>query len=186
MLPGIKNTILDFAMGVQGAQADGRFAAIGVAEKFGQGILTFNAPDQVEPAIGDGPLRDLLVSALSIARTTVSVIAIEGSLPGTVTAVTSGAENQGTGSITVSGSPPNEYDISVAIEASGTINEAVFRLTVDGLPGRPITVPDGEAKYPEQDSLSSLFPAQVVLLKGIFSASKPLNPRRQTAISSPR
>jgi hypothetical protein len=29
MLPGIKNEILDGAMGVQGAQADGRFAAIG-------------------------------------------------------------------------------------------------------------------------------------------------------------
>ena len=146
-LPGIKNEILDFAMGVQGAQADGRFAAIGVAEKFGQGILTFNAPDQVEKKIGDGPLRDLLVSSLSIARTAVSVIAIEGSLPGTVSAVTRGKDNQGTGSITVSGRPRNEYDIGVAIETSGSINEATFRLTVDDLPGKQITVPDGDAKY---------------------------------------
>ena len=76
MLPGIKNDILDGAMGVQGAQADGRFAAIGVAAQFGQGILTFTDPEQVEPAIGDGPLRDLLVSALSISRTSVSVIAL--------------------------------------------------------------------------------------------------------------
>ncbi|MDR0487038.1 MAG: hypothetical protein LBG91_02200 [Treponema sp.] len=142
-LPGIKNIILDFAMGVQGAQADGRFAAIGVAEKPSNGILTFNAPDQVESAIGDGPLRDLLVSSLSIARTAVSVIAIEGSLPGTVSAVTPGAENQGTGLITVSGSPRNDYNISVAIESSGVLNEAAFRLTIDNLPGRKITVPDG-------------------------------------------
>jgi hypothetical protein len=146
-LPGIKNTILDFAMGVQGAQADGRFAAIGVAEKFGQGILTFNAPDQVEPRIGDGPLRDLLVSSLSIARTAVSVIAIEGSIAGTVSEVKLGAENKGAGSIVVTGKPRNEYKMNVAIESSGTINEATFRLTIDSLPGRQITVPGEEAKY---------------------------------------
>ena len=147
MLPGIKNTVLDFAMGVQGAQADGRFAAIGVAEKFGQGILTFNDPDQVEPTIGDGPLRDLLVSSLSIARTTVSVIAIEGSLPGSVSEVKSGAENKGTGIITVSGNPRNDYRINVNIESGGLLNEGVFRLAIDGLQGKQITLPDGDGKY---------------------------------------
>ena len=146
-LPGIKNIILDFAMGVQGAQADGRFAAIGVAEKYGQGILTFNAPDQIEKAIGDGPLRDLLVSSLSIARTAVSVIALEGSIAGTVSKVTQSEENKGTGSIVVTGKPRNDYKMNVAIESSGTINEATFRLTIDSLPGKQITVPDGDAKY---------------------------------------
>jgi hypothetical protein len=147
MLPGIKNNILDFAMGVQGAQADGRFAAIGVAEKFGQGILTFNAPDQVEPAIGDGPLRDLLVSSLSIARTAVSVIVLEGSIQGTVSAVTPGAENKGSGSIIVIGKPRNDYKIFVNIESAGSLNEATFRITIDNLPGRQITVPDEDGKY---------------------------------------
>lgn len=147
-LPGIKNDILDGAMGVQGAQADGRFAAIGVAEKHGQGILTFNDPDQVEKAIGDGPLRDLLVSSLSISRTAVSVIALEGTIAGTVKAVTPGTENTGTGAITVSGNPRNDYKVSVGIEASGGLNEAAFRIAIDSLPGKLITVPDGEAKYP--------------------------------------
>jgi hypothetical protein len=145
-LPGIKNIILDGAMGAQGAQADGRFAAIGVSAKFGQGILTFTAPDQVEPAIGDGPLRDLLVSSLSISRTSVSVIALEGTIPGSVSAVSPGA-NTGSGTITVSGNPRNQYAIKVAIEESGSINEATFRITIDNLPGKRITVPDGEARY---------------------------------------
>ncbi|MDR1587306.1 MAG: DUF2586 domain-containing protein [Treponema sp.] len=147
MLPGIKNDILDGAMGVQGAQADGRFAAIGVAAQFGQGILTFTDPEQVEPAIGDGPLRDLLVSALSISRTSVSVIALEGTLVGAKSAVTSGTANTGTGSITVSGDPRNEYDIGVEIVSGGGLNEAAFRVTVDGLPGKLSTVPDGNGKY---------------------------------------
>ena len=147
MLPGIKNDILDGAMGVQGAQADGRFAAIGVAEKPSNGILTFNDPAQVEPAIGDGPLRDLLVSALSISRTAVSVIALEGTIPGTVSEVTPGTENKGKGTVSVSGSPRNEYKVSVSIEVSGGLNEAAFRITIDNLPGRMITVPDGDGKY---------------------------------------
>jgi hypothetical protein len=147
MLPQIKNKILDFAMGVQGAQADGRFAAIGVSAVPGGGILTFNAPDQVEPAIGDGPLRDLLVSALSIARTPVSVIALEGTIPGGVSAVVKGDFNQGTGSIGIAGTPRNEYDIEIRIEAGGGLNEAVFRVIIDGLPGKRITVPDGTGRY---------------------------------------
>jgi len=146
-LPGIKNDILDGAMGGQGAQADGCFAAVGVAEKYGSEILTFTSPDQVEKKIGDGPLRDLLVSALSISKTKVSVIALEGTIPGTVSAVKPGAENKGAGTVTVSGRPRNEYKITVAIESDGGLNEAAFRLTIDGLPGKLITVPDGDAKY---------------------------------------
>jgi hypothetical protein len=147
MLPGIKNNILDGAMGVQGAQADGRFAAIGVAEKHGNEILTFNDADQVEKAIGDGPLRDLLVSALSISKTSVSVIALEGTIPGTVSAVTPGAENQGSGTITVSGKPRNDYKIKVAIETNGGLNEGAFRISIDNLSGKLLTVPDGDGKY---------------------------------------
>ncbi|GHT56952.1 hypothetical protein AGMMS50268_13320 [Spirochaetia bacterium] len=146
-LPGIKNNILDGAMGVQGAQADGRFAAIGVAEKFGQGILTLNDPELVEPAIGDGPLRDLLVSSLSISRTPISVIALQGTLPGTLSAVTPGSDNQGDGVVTVSGSPRNEYDIDIEIISTGALNEGTFRVTIDGLPGKQITIPDGNGQY---------------------------------------
>ena len=147
MLPGIKNKILDNALGAQGSQADGRFAAIGVAEKHGADILTINDPELVEKTIGDGPLRDLLVSALSISRTPVSVLVLEGAIPGTVSDVTAGTENAGAGTIVVSGNPRNDYRIDVAIKTSGSLNEAVFRLTIDGLAGKRITVPDGEAKY---------------------------------------
>jgi hypothetical protein len=148
MLPGIKNKILDGAMGVQGPDATGNFAAIGVAAAgFGQGIVTFNDPEQVEPLIGDGPLRDLLVSSLSISRNTIYAIPLEGSTPGSLTAVTASEENEGAGSITVSGSPRNEYDIKVEILFSGGLNEATFRVVIDELPGKRITVPNEDGRY---------------------------------------
>jgi hypothetical protein len=148
-LPDVKNTIKDGAMGVQGADATGNFAAIGVASIPSNGILTFVDPADVEAKIGDGPLRDLIVSALSIAKVTVSAIALEGTVPGAASAVTAGAENSGAGTVSVSGSPRNEYDIQVDIVSSGGLNEAAFRVTVDGLVGKIITVPDtGQYEIP--------------------------------------
>ena len=84
MLPGVRNIIKDGAMGVSGADATGRFAAVGVAANFGQGLLTFADAETASNTLGDGPLRDLIVSALSIAKTTVYAIALEGTVAGTL------------------------------------------------------------------------------------------------------
>jgi hypothetical protein len=139
-------------MGVQGADATGNFAAVGVSSKPSNGILTFVDSDTVEAAIGDGPLRDLIVSALSIAKTTVFAIALEGTVPGTNSAVTSGASNTGSGTLTVSGNPRNEYDVLVDIVSDGGVNEAAFRVTIDGAAGKIITVPDGTGEYEIPDT----------------------------------
>ncbi|MDR0402091.1 MAG: hypothetical protein LBH35_00720 [Treponema sp.] len=134
-LPDVKNKILDGAMGVGGADSTGNFAAIGVSAIPSNGILAFVDPASVEEKIGDGPLRDLIVSALSIAKTTVYAIALEGTVPGTVSAVSAGSANAGSGAITVLGNPRNEYDVRVDITASGGLNTAAFRITIDGSAG---------------------------------------------------
>jgi hypothetical protein len=146
-LPNVKNKILDGAMGVGGADSTGNFAAIGVAAIPSDGILTFVDPADVEKKIGDGPLRDLVVSALSTAKTTVYAVALQGTVPGTRSAVTPGPANAGTGTVTVSGSPRNEYDALVEILADGGLNEGAFRITLDGLAGKIITIPDGAGQY---------------------------------------
>lgn len=147
MLPNVRNKILDGAMGVGGADSTGNFAAVGVAAIPSDGILTFVDPADVEKQIGDGPLRDTIVSALSIAKTTVYAYVLEGTSPGTKSAVTSGAANAGSGTVTVSGNPRNEYDMLVEILSDGGLNEATFRVTIDGLAGKIITVPDDAGQY---------------------------------------
>jgi hypothetical protein len=134
-------------MGVGGADSAGNFAAIGVAAIPSQGILTFVDPADVEKKIGDGPLRDLIVSALSIAKTTVYAVALEGTAPGAKSAVTPGAANKGTGTVALSGNPRNEYDMLIEIMADGGLNGAAFRMTIDGAAGKIITVPDGAGLY---------------------------------------
>ena len=146
-LPNINTTIKDGAMGVAGADATGIFAAVGVAALPSNGIITFTDKEDVDGKIGDGPLRDLIVSALSIAKTTVYAIAVEGSTSGTVSGVTAVSGNQGDGKITVTGKPRNEYGIRIDIMASGKLNDGTFRVTIDGLAGKTITIPDGEGKY---------------------------------------
>jgi hypothetical protein len=149
MLPDVRNRILDGAMGVLGADATGIFAAIGVAAKPSNGIVTFSAPDQVDDLIGDGPLRDLLVSSLSIAKTTVYAIALEGTVSGTLSAVQPGGDNTGQGTVAAAGHPRNEYDILIKILSDGLLNEGTFQVTIDGNPGKKLTVPgDGEYLIP--------------------------------------
>jgi hypothetical protein len=146
-LPDVKNKILDGAMGVLGADSTGNFAAIGVSAIPSNGILVFTDKEDVEKKIGDGPLRDLIVSALSIAKTTVYAIALEGTVPGTVSAVSAGSANAGSGTVTVLGSPRNEYDVRVDITAPGSLNMAAFRVTIDGNAGKITTVPDGNGQH---------------------------------------
>ncbi|MDR0402034.1 MAG: DUF2586 domain-containing protein [Treponema sp.] len=151
-LPDVKNRILDGAMGVGGADSTGNFAAVGVSAIPSNGVLAFVDPASVEEKIGDGPLRDLIVSALSIAKTTVYAVALEGTAQGSVSQVTAGSENTGNGDIAVSGDPRNEYDVKVEITASGTLNEAAFRVIIDGSAGKIITVPDGNGGYEIPDT----------------------------------
>lgn len=149
MLPDVKNYVRDGAMGVLGADATGNFAAVGVAANYGQGILTFTSPDQVYDKLGDGPLRDLLVSALSIAKTTVYAISLEGTVTGSASEVTPGSDNSGAGTISVSGDPRNEYDVLITIISDGGRNSGTFRVTVEKLEGKRLTIPaDGIYKIP--------------------------------------
>jgi hypothetical protein len=146
-LPNVKNIIKDGAMGVSGADATGNFAAVGVAAIPSGGMLLFVDPAEVETTIGDGPLRDVIVSALSIAKTTVYAYALEGTSTGTKSVVIANTANTGSGTVTVNGSPRNEYDMLVEILSDGGLNEATFRITIDGLAGKMITVPESSGQY---------------------------------------
>jgi len=144
---GIRNTIKDGALGVQGADATGIFGAIGVAAVPTGGIVILNDPEKARSLLRDSPLADMLVSALSIAKTTVYAIGLAGSINGTVGAVTAGTGNTGVGSVTVAGAPRNEYDVKLSILNTGGLNEAVFSYALDGIVSGQITIPADPGTY---------------------------------------
>ena len=146
-LPDVTNTILDGTLGSRGADATGIFGAVGVAANFGGGIRIFSDPADAAAALGDGPLRDLVVSALTVAGTICYAVGLEGTLAGTVGAVTPGSANTGAGSLTAAGSPRNEYDVRVVVVEAGALNEAVFRVEIDGVLSKKYTVPDAPGTF---------------------------------------
>lgn len=141
-LPDVRNKIRDGALGARGADATGIFGAVGVAAHYGGGIRILSDPADAAEALGDGPLRDLVVSALSVAGTICYAVALEGSTPGTLSDVTAGSANAGAGSVAVSGTPRNDYTVRVIIVEKGGLNDAVFRVEIDGVMSKKFTVPD--------------------------------------------
>lgn len=145
-LPGVKLEVKDGALGTLGNSAEGSFAAIGVSSTHGGGVKSFSDPDNLK-SIGYGPLRDVLASALSISGAKAYVVALEGTVAGTVSQVSAGNGNKGVGSLTVAGNPRNEYKITIDILSRGGLNDAAFRHTVDGVKSGEFTVPATPGTY---------------------------------------
>lgn len=151
----IKNNILDGALGGQPKPATGVFGAVGVAVNPNDGILILTSAADAQEKLVGGPLRDLIVSALSIASTTVYAVPLLGSVVGVVSDVVKTGSS--TGSLTVTGSPRNAYDIKVEIEKTGALNEALMSIEVDGLKSGLITIPDDGIYALEKTGLTLTF-----------------------------
>ena len=145
MLSKITNTIKDGSLGASSASSSAAFAVVGVAGVVPAGIVGISDPSTIEDKFGDGPLRDFLAGAFSVAAPTVYCKAVAGSQAGTVGAVT--AQKTSSGTITAAGGPRNEYDIAVEIVESGALNAGVFRITKDGVAGDKITIPAAPGTY---------------------------------------
>jgi len=139
----VENKILDGALGSGGIDATGIFGVVGVSSKQTPGILILTDPTDAKDKLGDGPLRDMVVSDLAIAKTTIYTVTLPGTIAGILSAVAKSAGSVGVGSIAVSGSPLNAYSVKVLIKTAGGLNEAVFQHEVDGVISKLITVPAG-------------------------------------------
>jgi hypothetical protein len=140
--------IQDGRLGASAGYPSGKFAVIGVSEKFSDEIKTIVDFNDVEELFGNGPLRDFLEGAFSLKKQPiVYALSIEGTVAGIVSTVTAGNSNTGVGTITVGGSPRNEYEVKIIIDSSGGLNEAVFYTIIDGVESKKITVPDTPGTY---------------------------------------
>lgn len=137
----VNNKILDGALGVSPSPATGIFGAVGVCAKPTGGIIALTTAADAKEKLVDGPLCDVLVQALSMASTTVYAVGLEGTTQGNVGQVT----HAGTGKATVAaeGNPRNDYEVIVTIEEGGLLNEAVARITLDGVDQKHFTIPTG-------------------------------------------
>lgn len=90
---------------------------------------TMNAK-KIKERLGTTPLADACIDAVENGATSIYCIPVEAGTAGTVGEVEKTAS--GTGTLTVSGSPINAYDIIIKIVDTGDCNEGSYSVSLDG------------------------------------------------------
>lgn len=152
-LPDARITIQDGGLGARGPTATGIFAAVGAAPnkvesvRFGR-VLSLSNPRKAHELLGAGPLRDLVVSALSIAGTVCHAVPLDqATAAGAVTRAVTVEPDTG-------GSGPQRLNVASSAAAAGRIVEAKVTkggalgtakvtISVDGVAGEAQTLAAG-------------------------------------------
>ncbi len=142
-LPDVNVNILDGGLGVLPPSASGLQAKVGVCSAGTvNSITSITDPGQIVDKLGTGPLVNALFDSFAGGARTVYVVRAEGDIAGTVGEVSS--DKTGQGDMTAAGSPLDAYSVVVEILDGGTLNEAIFRYSLDGGDtwSKKITVPE--------------------------------------------
>ena len=142
ILDDVNLSIRDGALG-RVAQGDGVLAVVGVGSVAQSGVVSLASFDDAKKKVGYGPLRDFLSAFYSETKAAVEAVVLAPGTQGTKSSVAAGADNKGVGSVSVSGNPHNAHKIKIEITEKGGLNAAAFRVSVDGLQGKILTVPSG-------------------------------------------
>lgn len=96
---------------------------------------------KIKNLLGLTPLADAVMDSIENGSKLIYCIPVKPSIEGSIGAVKH--EKNGTGQVTFSGKPNNQYDIQVIITGQGKLNEALFKYSIDGgySYGEEITVP---------------------------------------------
>lgn len=132
MYGDVNAKVLDGNLGRGGSTGTGTHIKIGVSNiESTQPILvkgTMNAQKIVEK-LGKTPLADANMDSVENGAATIYNIPVRATTPGTVGTVTKAGEGKGT--VSVTGTPNNEYEVIVEITESGENNEGSFRYSTD-------------------------------------------------------
>lgn len=140
MINKIEYTILDGNLGNSAGFAESSIAVIGVGCNPGE-IKTLTSFENVEEIFGKTPIRDFLAQVFSLnKKPTVYALSIQPIIGGVISWP---VENKtGIGTVTISGSPLNAFNIKITIIKKGGLNEATFYYTINGVDSKEFTVPD--------------------------------------------
>ena len=91
---------------------------------------TISNQQQVMETLGKGPLAEACLDSIQKQGGIITVVAAEASVQGEATEVQH--EGEGAAQFEKSGNPHGEYDVIVEVTKSGALNEAQYRLSLDG------------------------------------------------------
>lgn len=133
-LPDAYLSITDFGLGILPGGSAGITAKVGVSSKGKVNqIALLSDSDQIESTFGTGVLVDNLGDSFSGGSKQLYAVRAAGDIAGMVSAVTKTAAGENdTGTVTVTGSPLDKYDVKIAIVSGGEKNVATFKYSLDG------------------------------------------------------
>ncbi len=139
ILPDIDIGIKDGGLGIVPV-GEGALGVVGVCSNNSTEVLILSR-DSYKTVVGEGPLRDFLDDFFSMVNVPVYARGIAGATAGIVSTPQADSQNTGAGALTAAGSPFNAYKIGVEIKSEGTLNEATFVYSVDGVLSKELTIP---------------------------------------------
>ncbi|MDI3480790.1 MAG: hypothetical protein PWQ97_445 [Tepidanaerobacteraceae bacterium] len=152
MLPNAYINIEDGALGIMPSSNSGLHFKVGVASKGNVNEIysfTSSAIDTIKKNFGTGPLVNALFDSFSAGSSTIYAVKANADIPGTISVISS--TKTGTGNMTATGSPLDEYHVEVEIITGGLLNQATFRYSLDGVNwSQERTIPvDGKYDIPD-------------------------------------
>jgi hypothetical protein len=130
-LSNVNIDIINGGLGLQPGTGTGVICKVGVSSAGDVNqIVSITDKDQIRGLLGTGTLANAIADSLMGGAEVVYAVRAAGDIAGSVSAVT--AEKTGTGSMTVAGAPLDAYRAVIEITDTGTLNQAVFKLSLDG------------------------------------------------------
>lgn len=133
MLRDVRHEVTDGLLGFATATGDGRHIKVGVSPIVSDTPIIVTGDmtaDKIKVRLGLSPLADSVMDAVQFGAARVYCLPVSATTAGTVAAVTKSGD--GSGNMTVDGSPSNAFDVIVKITAQGGLNTAAFVVSIDG------------------------------------------------------
>ncbi len=142
MLGDVKHIITDFGIGSSTVKGEGVHIKIGVSNTPSAVPVTINGSmnsSDIRSKLGLSPLSDSLIDSINAGASKIYALPVKKVTDGTIT---KNIDLKGTGSLTVTGSPNNTFDVTVEITANGDVNVGAFQYYLNGVLSDEYTISD--------------------------------------------
>lgn len=133
MLRDVNTTVTDGLLGFSTTKGDGVHVKIGASPVVSSSPIIITGDmtaEKIKERLGLSPLADAVMDSIEWGSNRILCFPVAASTAGTTGAVTK--TGTGAGSVTITGSPSNTFDVIVKITGKGTLNTAAFIVSING------------------------------------------------------
>lgn len=133
MISRVEVEVKDSKSGIGAQYVSGIHGKIGVSPAVGNGMVVVKNTmdtDQIRALLGDSPLADACIDSVDAGAQTIYCVPVPSAAGGKASEVAHAGTGKGT--VEVSGTSSNSYDVVIRIVEGGATNSGTFRVSLDG------------------------------------------------------